>query len=96
MLPVKKTTHQYHTLEEIRLRKEELAAQIQQDNTKFSSLWNQTFIKREGNTKGEYISGLIANSITAIDAFLLIRKLMKNYGSLFGKTKASKKTKKKR
>ena len=92
MLPVKKPTRHYHTLEEIRLRKEELASQIQQDNTKFSALWNQTFVKREGSSKGEYISGLIANSITAIDAFLLIRKLMKNYGSLFGKT--SKKSKK--
>jgi hypothetical protein len=93
MLPVKKPTHHYHTLEEIRLRKEELAAQIQQDSTKFSSLWNQTFVKREGNSKGEYISGLIANSVTAIDAFLLIRKLVKNYGSIFGKS--SKKSKKK-
>ena len=93
MLPLKKPTHHYHTLEEIRLRKEELAAQIQQDSTKFSSLWNQTFVKREGNSKGEYISGLIANSVTAIDAFLLIRKLVKNYGSIFGKS--SKKSKKK-
>ena len=93
MLPVKKPKRHYHTLEEIRLRKEELAAEIQQDNTKFSALWHQTFIKREGSTKGEYFSGLIANSITAIDAFLLIRKLMKNYGSLFGKT--TKKSKKK-
>ena len=94
MLPVKKTTRQYHTLEEIRLRKEELASEIQQDNAKFSTLWHQTFIKREGSTKGEYISGLIANSITAIDAFLLVRKLMKSYGNLFGKT--TKKSKKKR
>ena len=93
MLPVKKPTHHYHTLEEIRLRKEELAAQIQQDSTKFSSLWNQTFVKREGNSKGEYISGLITNSVTAIDAFLLVRKLVKNYGSIFGKS--SKKSKKK-
>ena len=93
MLPVKKKTRQYHTLEEIRLRKEELAAEIQQDNTKFSTLWHQTFIKRENSTKGEYISGLITNSITAIDAFLLIRKLMKGYGNLFGKT--TKKAKKK-
>ena len=93
MLPVKKPTHHYHTLEEIRLRKEELAAQIQQDSTKFSSLWNQTFVKREGNSKGEYISGLIANSVTAIDAFLLVRKLVKNYGSIFGRS--SKKSKKK-
>ena len=94
MLPVKKPTRHYHTLEEIRLRKEELASEIQQDNTKFCALWNQTFIKRGGSTKGEYISGLIANSITAIDAFLLIRKLMKNYGSLFGRT--SKNSKKRR
>ena len=92
MLPVKKKTRQYHTLEEIRLRKEELASEIQQDNTMFSTLWHQTFIKRENSTKGEYISGLIANSITAIDAFLLIRKLMKGYGNLFGKT--NKKSKK--
>ena len=81
------------TLEELRNRKEELASQIQQDNTKFSALWNQTFVKREGSTKGEYISGLIANSITAIDAFLLIRKLIKNYGGIFGLS--SKKSKKK-
>jgi hypothetical protein len=92
MLPVKKTNHQYHTLEEIRLRKEELAAELQKDNAKFSTLWHQTFVKREGSTKGEYISGLITNSITAIDAFLLIRKLVKGYGNLFGKT--SKKSKK--
>ena len=93
MLPVKKSTRQYHSLDEIRLRKEELAEAIQQDSNKFSTLWNQTFIKREGNTKGEYISGLIANSITAIDAFLLVRKLMKGYGNLFGKS--GKKSKKK-
>ena len=91
MLPVKKQTHQFRTLDEIRLRKEELAEEIQQDNTKFTTLWNQVFIKREGNTKGEYISGLIANSITAVDAFLLIRKLMKNYSALFGGKKSKKK-----
>ncbi len=91
MLPVKKPTHNYRTLEEIRLRKEELAEAIQQDNAQFTTLWNQTFIRREGNTKGDYISGLIANSITAVDAFLLVRKLMKNYGGLFGKKSKKKK-----
>ena len=73
MLPVKKPMRRFQTLEELRLRKEELASEIQQDSTKFSALWKQ--------------------SITAIDAFLLVRKLIKNYGSLFGKT--SKKSKKK-
>ena len=46
-----------------------------------AQIWNLPY--------GEQIVG----TITAIDAFLLIRKLMKNYGSLFGKT--SKKSKKK-
>ena len=92
MLPIKKQPSQdFRTLEEIRLRKDELISQIQDDNTKFTSLWNQTFIKREGNTKSDYIAGLIANSVTAIDIFLVVRKLMKNYGGLFGK-----KSKKKR
>ena len=87
MLPVKKTSPNYRTLEEIRLRKEEIAEELERDNSQFTTLWNRTFIKREGNTKGEYIAGLITNSITAIDAFLLIRKLMKGYGGLFRKKK---------
>ena len=87
MLPVKKTSVNYRTRDEIRLRKEEIAEELERDNTQFTTLWNRTFIKREGNTKGEYIAGLITNSITAIDAFLLIRKLMKGYGGLFRKKK---------
>lgn len=87
MLPVKKTSPNYHTLDEIRLRKEEIAEELERDNSQFTTLWNRTFIKREGNTKGEYVAGLITNSITAIDAFLLIRKLMKGYGGLFRRKK---------
>ncbi|SEW18914.1 hypothetical protein SAMN04487850_2008 [Prevotella aff. ruminicola Tc2-24] len=87
MLPVKKTSVNYRTLDEIRLRKEEIAEELERDNSQFTTLWNRTFIKREGNTKGEYVAGLITNSITAIDAFLLIRKLMKGYGGLFRRKK---------
>ncbi|SEE61241.1 hypothetical protein [Prevotella sp. lc2012] len=87
MLPVKKTSPNYRTLDEIRLRKEEIAEELERDNSQFTTLWNRTFIKREGNTKGEYVAGLITNSITAIDAFLLIRKLMKGYGGLFRRKK---------
>ena len=91
MLPIKKQPSQdFRTLEEIRLRKDELISQIQDDNTKFTSLWNQTFIKREGNTKADYISGLIANSVTAIDIFLVVRKLMKSYKGIFGKSSKKK------
>jgi hypothetical protein len=94
MLPVKKETHQFRTLEEIRERKEQLLSELQEDNTKFSMLWGQTFVKREGNTKSDYIASLVANSVTAIDVFLVIRKLMKNYGSLFGRSSSKSKKKK--
>jgi len=96
-LPVKKAPQQFHTLEEIRERKEQLLRELQQDNTKFSTLWDQTFVKREGSTKGEYFTSIISNSFTAIDTFLLVRKLIKNYGHLLGLSKkpSSDKSKKK-
>ena len=91
MLPVKKPIREYRTLDEIRMRKDELLNELQQDNTKFTTLWNQVFLKREDNTKAEYITGLVSNGIVAIDTFLMIRKLMKNYGFLFGKKNKRKK-----
>lgn len=74
--------HTYHTLEEIRQRKDELLDEMQADNKKFSKLWGDIFVKREGNSRGDYIAGLVANSVTVIDLFLLYRKLRKNYGSI--------------
>lgn len=91
MLPVKKPIREYRTLDEIRMRKDELLNELQQDNTKFTTLWNQVFLKREDNTKAEYITGLVTNGIVAFDTFLMIRKLMKNYGFLFGKKNKRKK-----
>ena len=90
MLPVKKPTTEYRTLDEIRQRKEKLADEIQLDNTKFTTLWNQVFLKKEGNSKGDYIGALVSNGFLAVDTFLLIRKLMKGYGFLFGRKKKKK------
>lgn len=84
MLPVQKPIREYRTLEEIRQRKDELLNDLQQDNTQFSKLWNQVFLKREDNTKTDFIAGLVSNGIVAVDTFLLIRKLLKGYGFLFG------------
>ncbi len=94
MLPVKKEPIEFRTLEQIQARKEQLLSELQQDNTKFSTLWRQTFIKRDESTKGEFVSSMIAHSVTAIDIFLVVRKLMKNYGSLFGKKSSPVKKKK--
>ena len=90
MLPVKKPVREYRSLEEIRQRKDELLNELQKDNTQFSTLWDQVFLKRENNTKSDYIAGLISNGIVAFDTFMLIRKLMKSYGFLFGKNKKKK------
>ena len=91
MLPVKKPIREYRTLEEIRQRKDELLNDLQQDNTQFTSLWHKVFLKREENSKTDYIAGLVSNGIVAVDTFFLIRKLLKNYGSIFGFSSSKKK-----
>lgn len=74
----------YNTLEDIQLRKDELKDNIQQQSGQISTIWRELTTPHPTNTKGEMIAGLIANSITAIDGFLLVRKLIRNYGSFFG------------
>jgi hypothetical protein len=90
MTSVKRLLREYRTLDEIRERKDELLDELRQDSTKMSNMWNQVFLKREENSKGDYIASLVSNGVMAFDAFLLIRKLMKGYGYLFGKSKKKK------
>lgn len=90
MTSVKRLFREYRTLDEIRERKDELLDELQQDSTKMSTMWNQVFLKREENSKGDYIASLVSNGVMAFDAFLLIRKLMKGYGIFFGKNKKKK------
>jgi hypothetical protein len=90
MTSVKRLFREYRTLDEIRERKDELLDDRQKDSTKMSTMWNQVFLKREENSKGDYIASLVSNGVMAFDAFLLIRKLMKGYGILFGKNKKKK------
>lgn len=75
----------YNTLEEIRLRKDKLQADIQQESQHIGDLWHELFLPAKSQSKGELIANLVSNSVTAIDAFLLVRKLMKSYGWLFGR-----------
>ena len=91
MTSVKKLLREYRTLDEIRERKDELLDELKQDTTKMSTLWNQVFLKRENNTKTDYIASLVSNGIVAFDTFMLIRKLMKGYGFLFGNKKKKQK-----
>ena len=76
------TVKAYNTLEEIQLRRDQLSEDINREGEKIATLWNGIFKKQENSTRGEYIATLVANSITAIDAFLLVRKLIKNYSGV--------------
>ena len=90
-LPVQNPkTNNYQSLEDIQARKDELLEELNADNSEFGKKWNQLFVSKESSSKAEFVTGLIANSITAIDAFLVVRKLIKNYGGLFGFKKKSK------
>jgi hypothetical protein len=83
----------YRTLEEIRERKQELRRHIDRDSQQIGQLWGTLFVKREQSTRGEFISSIISNSALAIDAFLMVRKLRKNYkvlSGLFGRKKKKK------
>ncbi len=77
----------YHTLEEIEHRKEELQATIHDQSEQIGTLWHELTAPQKSTTRGEMIAHLVTNSITAIDGFLLVRKLIRNYGFLFGKRK---------
>lgn len=80
-MPMPKQIEIYNTLEEIQLRKDQLSESIEQDKEQIAMIWGDLFTKREDATKGEYIAKLVTNSITAIDVFLMVRKLIKNYNS---------------
>ena len=80
-----------NTLEEIKARKEELHAEIQNKEEILASTWESLWVPTKANSKGEMVTNIIANSITAIDAFLTMRKLISRYGHLFGVGRKKKK-----
>ena len=77
----------YNSLEEIESRKAQLKDDIQQKSDQIGDVWRDLTTPQPTNTKGEMVASLVTKSITAIDAFLLMRKLMRNYGFLFGRKK---------
>ena len=86
-LPIQTPKKQHNSLDEIQQRKAELLSQIREDNRQFTTLKKSLFMPQKDSSKGEWIANIVSNSVTAIDAFLLIRKLTKNYGFLFGHKK---------
>lgn len=77
----------FNTIEEIQLRKQQLKSDILLESNRISTYWGKLTVPQESSTKGEMIANLVTNSITAIDGFLLVRKLLKTYGWLFKRKK---------
>ena len=77
----------YSSLDELRARKDELKDEIHQQSGQISTLWHDLVTPQESSSKGELIAHLVSNSITAIDGFLLVRKLMRSYSYIFGRKK---------
>ena len=85
------TTVPFQSLDEIQARKQQLKADLQDETLKISQLWHELTAPKPANTTGELVANLVTNSVTAIDAFLLVRKLMKTYGTVFGMFRKKKK-----
>lgn len=77
----------YSSLTEIQARKDKLKDEIHQQSGQISTLWRDLTAPQESSSKGELIAHLVTNSITAIDGFLLVRKLIRSYGYIFGRKK---------
>lgn len=81
------TSATYRTLGEIQLRKDEVQRQLRESSERIGTMARSMFVPEKNSSRGEMVAKVIANSVTAIDAFLLFRKLTKKYGSLFGRKK---------
>ena len=80
----------YTTLEQIQERKNQLSVDIQRESNNISELWHELASPKPASSKGELVASLVSNGVTAIDAFLLVRKLMKTYGWIFRRNKSKK------
>lgn len=80
-------TQTYETLEDLQAKKDELLLKIRKSNEDISRQWKGLFVTKKANTRGELITSIICKSITAFDAFMLARKMVRQYGHMFGHKK---------
>ncbi len=77
----------FYTLDDLQAQKESLRAELDKKGEQVGTLWNNLFSPKKANTKGELVTSIISNSITAIDTFMLAKKLITKYGNLFKRKK---------
>lgn len=85
MQPNNMTTGTPQTLDDIRQRKQLVEKELTAARDEVANHWHTLTKPQKPSSKGELVAAVISNSITAFDAFLLVRKLTRNYRSLFGR-----------
>ncbi len=79
------TTQSYNTLEDIQLKKDELKGKIHKKNEQIADLWSELVTPKRASNRGELVTNVISNCITAFDTFMFVRKLMARYSSFFSR-----------
>ncbi len=73
------------TLEYIEEQKLALSKAISKKGEEIGAVWHTLVTPKRATTKGELVTSIISNGITAFDTFMLVRKLMNRYGHLFSR-----------
>lgn len=77
----KKKKRVYNSLEELLMRKEQLAEVIELEDQEIKRLWGVLTTKDEQATRGEQITKFISYGVMAYDGVMMLRKLKNSYGS---------------
>lgn len=77
----KKKKRVYNSLEELLMRKEQLAEVIELEDQEIKRLWGVLTTKDEQATRGEQITKFISYGVMAYDGVMMLRKLKNGYGS---------------
>ena len=79
--------YSFNSIEELEMRKNALREEIRGKSETIENIWHGLFTEKKESSRGELIAGIISKSVMAFDAFMLARKLMKQYDRLFRRKK---------
>lgn len=78
----KRPIREFNSLEDIELRKAQLADSINSDEKEISLTWQYINLKEENASISDRISSAISYGLMAYDGVMTIRKLKNSFGSL--------------
>lgn len=79
----RKRVRPYHSIEELRMRKEQLDEIIELEDQEIKRLWHVMTTQQEEASTGKQIMQYLKYGLMAYDGIMTLRKLKKGYGSIF-------------